>query len=195
MIYPVNEVFYSVQGEGYWTGRPAVFIRLAGCNRSCSWCDTDYSEKVSYTENALLEQCYDLWPTKSAAELGEPMVVLTGGEPTIHDLAPLCKLLTRNKWYVALETNGTRLDTIPTNVVSWITVSPKEPHSTGYYWGNEIKVVLAPGVDPAKILGSGAFQHQWIQPCSENFAPALQYVKENPTWRLSVQIQKIISTR
>ena len=116
--YPIVEIFESLQGEGTHSGIGATFIRLAGCNLRCSWCDTRHSFDV------------DSATTYTTAELSEtfsfkqPLVVITGGEPTLHDLGPLVRELHRQDKFVCIETNGTT--PIPVEWgIDWITVSPK----------------------------------------------------------------------
>lgn len=115
--YPVIEIFSSIQGEGIHAGLPANFIRLAGCNLNCSWCDTKeallVSKAVQMTDDAIAER---LGPQK--------LVIITGGEPTLYDLEPLVEKLHKKDKYVAIETNGT--GNIPDSwKLDWITASPK----------------------------------------------------------------------
>ncbi|HUT62752.1 MAG TPA: 7-carboxy-7-deazaguanine synthase QueE, partial [Anaerolineae bacterium] len=97
MLYPVNEIFYSIQGEGRWAGSPAVFVRLAGCNLECSWCDTDHSTKENMTTGQVATSiCAELAKKNYFQNVAPLQLVLTGGEPTIHDLE---ELLSRLKTY------------------------------------------------------------------------------------------------
>ncbi|KYZ75061.1 radical SAM protein [Anaerosporomusa subterranea] len=116
--YPIVEVFESLQGEGTHSGIGATFVRLAGCNLRCSWCDTTHSFAVdkatTYTTGELIE----------AFSFKQPLVVITGGEPTLHDLGPLVRELHNRKKYVCIETNGTNPIPIEWGI-NWITVSPK----------------------------------------------------------------------
>ena len=98
MLYNINETFYSLKGEGLWTGTPMFFIRLAGCNLNCSFCDTDYSTKRQSTVNELIKEVLT-----SPAE----RVVITGGEPGLQDTQPLVMDLHAHRIKVHLETNGT----------------------------------------------------------------------------------------
>ena len=106
MLYPINEIFYSLQGEGYWSGRAAFFVRFAGCNLSCEFCDTDHTINEKLSHSQIIERILKLADVKLISEVKANMVVLTGGEPTIHDLNPLIKVLQDLGFYVALETNG-----------------------------------------------------------------------------------------
>jgi organic radical activating enzyme len=113
----VNEIFYSLQGEGTNTGRPAVFVRLSGCNLKCPFCDTDFSTFEEKTDDEIVEEVMRLGGDCR-------FVVITGGEPTIQDCTMLIDKLHHQRYEVAMESNGTRL--APYNV-DWLTISPKVP--------------------------------------------------------------------
>jgi len=188
MRYAVTEIFYSIQGEGHHVGRVAVFIRLAGCNLDCSWCDTAHDHRESLTAEQIVDRVLLAF---HATTHGRPIVVVTGGEPTQQDLERLVITLKAHRFYVALETNGTRAPEWLARL-DWLTVSPKVgtlPEVLDR--ADEIKVVLADGVDPQSYAQHGG--HLFVQPCSEDFAPAVEYVKSHPNWRLSIQTQKVLS--
>ena len=207
MLYPVSEIFRSVQGEGFWTGTVSVFVRLSGCSLHCTWCDTDHSEKFKATEQDIVNLIEREDPNPSH-------IVLTGGEPTIHNLEPLLKALW-TKWRgvrIAIETNGTgKMKGIFLPYWSrgdlWITISPKNetPNkilSKSIRSANEIKVVFDGVAVPDRIIklvkrycDKNKAPHLYIQPCSENFKPALDYVLAHPVWKLGIQVQKIIHVR
>jgi len=202
MLYPVNEIFYSIQGEGFHTGRPAVFIRLSGCNLKCPWCDTDHSKILKKMDEVEITRLVRE-KVESIPNGNDILIVITGGEPTLYNLIPLCDAITKFELEIAIETNGFNLDRIPYYI--WKTVSPKiKIQDCSYFFddvlwmGDEIKIVFEEGIDIEllkklpKIL-KHRFKHFYIQPCSENFQPAVDFVKENPQWTLSVQIQKIIN--
>ena len=200
VTYPVNEIFRSIQGEGYHAGTPAIFIRLAGCNLSCPWCDTDHSEKERLTAKEILARVHALEPSSATIS----MVVLTGGEPTIHPLIPLLDELKNH--YVAIETNGA----LPSELVhlrrdrlllDWVTISPKEEPTNEilqiFKWNaSEIKVVLDGTYDPT-IFETDLWiaPKLYIQPLSEDYGPAVDFVLAHPRWKLSVQLQKVIKAR
>jgi len=200
MLYSLSEIFYSIQGEGYHAGEPAVFIRLAGCNLSCPWCDTDCSSHHQLTAKEIVSNVLH------ACSLPK-LIVITGGEPTTQDLTELLKELSRRIKYavIAVETNGTYLESLlvfkDSGLLNWITVSPKPQVIQSYnqdtlIFCDEIKVVLDGVIDPLQF--GVRFNRQFlkgtmfIQPCSENFQPAVDFVKQHPDWRLSVQLQKVI---
>lgn len=199
MLYKVNEIFYSIQGEGRWTGRPAIFIRFAGCNRSCDYCDTKHEKymKVSL-ENIITFLGW--WAPHDKNGTPIPMVVLTGGEPTIQDLKPLVKMLRDKSWYIALETNGTQPDKIPYRI-NWLTVSPKLGVNYAK-WNkaysalvNEVKVIFDSTINPNEFKRFIRASCYYIQPMSGDIEPAVEFVKENPEWMLSVQVQKLINIK
>lgn len=161
MVYPVNEIFYSIQGEGFFSGTPAIFIRFAGCNLDCPWCDTDHSPQVSMSEADICDVV-----ASKLKEAGRGaynvLLVLTGGEPTIHDygrlISKLCCLFPMNR--IAMETNGRECHTDKMKRMrwigwlNWVTVSPKlmvedcERYFRDPRWeGSELKVVLELGID------------------------------------------------
>lgn len=185
MLYEINETFYSLQGEGFWTGTPTFFIRLAGCNLNCEWCDTDFSTQEKCSTENLLERA------QNSEGASSKRLILTGGEPTRQDIQPLVDAFRRKHWHVAVETNGTGgfID------ADWVTVSPKA--GVQYppdLFGDELKIVFDGKINPADFLRH-RFRHRFIQPCSGDLKPALQYVLQHPQWRLSLQTHKIMGIK
>ena len=199
--YAVKSIFPTLQGEGAHAGRPAVFVRLAGCNLwsgreadrgngpgSCSaWCDTDFlgGERLAAAEVA--RRCADLWPGRA-----HRFAVLTGGEPALQVDHLLVDSLHRFGFEVAIETNGTR--ELPGNL-DWVTVSPKAGTEIVRRRGGELKLVWPQeGLDPAEFLG-WSFERFYLQPMDgpdreANTKLCLDYCRANPAWRLSVQVHK-----
>lgn len=191
----IKEIFYSLQGEGGFTGRPAVFVRFSGCNLACPFCDTDFKGGDDYTEDGLIE-AVGQFPCK--------FIVFTGGEPTLQLTESLVKKLHKAGYYLAMETNGTRA--YPKGV-DWVTVSPKNDfcYTARLYPDNrpaeEVKVVYDGHNDPDKYAHLGVLKY--IQPCDTGDADrnrailerAVEWLKEHPKWRLSLQTQKIINVR
>lgn len=192
----VNEIFYSLQGEGYWTGTPSVFIRFSGCNLKCPFCDTNHQPYVEMTEEEIMDEV-----NKYPADL----VVITGGEPALQLNDKMIGLLHNAEKTVAVETNGTK--ELP-KWVDWITVSPKEP-----YVGKAGKVILT-SADEVKIVLDDKVQHEdptygvradwyFVQPCDTGdkernkaiMQQCVEFIKKNPKWRLSLQTQKILNVR
>jgi organic radical activating enzyme len=114
MLYPVAEIFYSLKGEGRYTGTPMTFIRLGGCNLKCSFCDTEFSKTKMMSITEILKVVSSKAPDR---------VVITGGEPTLYDLTELCSNLREAKKHIHLETNGTRA--FQAEDFDWVALSPK----------------------------------------------------------------------
>lgn len=176
----INEIFYSIQGEGFWTGTPAIFIRFAGCNLDCIFCDTDHSCKYTISVRRLVEKIKQ-YKCKH--------IVLTGGEPALQINNEFIRLLIGEGYYVQIETNGTR--ELPNNL-DWITISPKADWEVKT--GDELKVVYQ-GQDLGKYENAD-FKYYYLQPESEvNITETIEAVKENPKWKLSIQTQKLLKIR
>lgn len=192
----VNEIFYSIQGEGFHTGEAAVFVRFAGCNLNCSFCDTIITCSRNMTEQAIVTEVQRLsGPCR--------FVVLTGGEPTLQVTPLLVRMLHNAGYYVAVETNGTHK--LPRGI-DWITVSPKKAFVKDHpdFAVNdcdEVKVVFD-GCHDIDDCGIRA-KYYYIQPCDtqnkrtnkEILSMCVNFIKENPRWKLSLQTQKILKVR
>lgn len=181
----INEIFYSLQGEGFHTGTPSVFVRFAGCNLRCPFCDTDFTSFVEMSEEEVLKEIQSFGKNI-------PMVVVTGGEPSLQLTGSFVELLHKTNYYVAVETNGTQ--PLPENV-DWVTCSPKEGSEVVLPNANEIKVVYV-GQDVEKWHTSIVAQHYFLQPCScANTDEVIAYIKRHPHWRLSLQTHKMLGIR
>jgi 7-carboxy-7-deazaguanine synthase len=194
---PLMEQFVTIQGEGFYSGRSAVFIRLGGCDVGCVWCDVKESWEASAHPMVSVEKIVD-----SVKAFKTNFVVITGGEPTMHDLSKLVDELKNNNIYVAIETAGTN----PVyNGVDWICFSPKKfkkPNPQVYPVTDELKVVVFHKSDlrwaenhASKIINSST--HLYLQPewsKSDEILPlVLDYIQENPKWKLSLQTHKYIN--
>lgn len=194
---PLVEVFYSLQGEGGRTGQATVFVRFAGCNLACEFCDTDFRVKETYTVEELV------------TEIGRVggdcrWVCFTGGEPTIHDLQDLSDALHARGYRLQMETNGTRPR--PEWQIDHVTVSPKQPQGGRLHpWyedhAAEFKYVVDDEADLARAL-DGARRHgrrTFVQPNALNPAAAalcIEAVKQCPErLRLSLQTHKLLEIR
>lgn len=192
----INEIFYSLQGEGYYSGTPAVFVRFSGCNLQCPFCDTQHDAGTAMAEEAIVDE---------VAKYPARLVVVTGGEPSLQLTASLVDKLHEAGKYVAVETNGTH--PLPGNV-DWITLSPKSFFVDGadvvLTRADEIKVVYDGLHDPERqisTLHSPLPTLHFLQPCDTGdarrnarlTAAAVEYVKQHPQWRLSLQIHKILN--
>lgn len=217
--YKVNELFETIQGEGSFTGQPSIFLRLQGCPVGCSWCDTkhtweiDIQDEVPTSDMVQKPQESKTWATMSLDDILNTFVhegykakhvVITGGEPCMEDLTPLCQRLEANGYSCQIETSGTF--EIKTTDTCWVTVSPKVNMKGGYdilhsamLRANEIKhpVATQAHVDDLKLLLN---QHQvehkpvYLQPISQKTRAtelAIATCIEN-NWRLSVQVHKYL---
>lgn len=179
----VNEIFYSLQGEGRNTGRAAVFVRFAGCNLRCPFCDTDFASFREMSDAQIAEEML-AYPARFA--------VLTGGEPSLQVDEDFLRLLHERGFEIAIETNGTR--PLPPGI-DWTTCSPKE--SPVISRCDELKIIFD-GASPPSDYGVKAAYH-YLQPCDtgdeqENeriTAACVEYIKQHPMWRLSLQTHKL----
>lgn len=197
--YPINEIFYSLQGEGYYTGRPAIFIRFSGCNLSCPFCDTFHHDAADYILPEIIEKI-EKYP-KGA------MVVLTGGEPSLYVDSQLIDALHHSGRYITIETNGT--NPLPEGI-DWITWSPKigmtpGADRCGLRRADEIKVVNV-GQDLQRYFDHPLCQahtRMYLQPCftpddaerERNLADTISKVKADPRWTLSAQMHRYLNIR
>jgi organic radical activating enzyme len=184
--YRINEIFYSLQGEGFWTGTPIVFVRFSGCNLKCPFCDTSHEAFTQMSASEILE---------AVAYAGGPCrrVCLTGGEPSLQVDDALVKAFHDAGYAIHIETNGTH--PLPEGI-DWVTVSPKSPIVLKK--ADELKLVLAPGVEPSAWADYPAAWH-FLQPCddgvSANVKEVTAYIQAHPFWRLSLQTHKLLGIR
>ncbi|WP_233130222.1 7-carboxy-7-deazaguanine synthase QueE [Synechococcus sp. 1G10] len=210
---PVVETFHSLQGEGVHAGRSAFFIRLAGCSVGCSWCDTKHSwPAAAHPHRHFQDLAVD---TAAAAAAGAAFVVITGGEPLHHNLDPLCAALRQaagsssRQLPLHLETSG--VDPL-SGRFEWITLSPKRhrpPTAELLAACHELKVVIHESADLAFAEtmaaaacsarpADGAMPQLLLQPAWGSAAGqelAIQHVRRNPAWRLSLQSHKWLGLR
>lgn len=198
--YKINEIFYSIQGEGFHAGTPAVFIRFSGCNLKCPFCDTKHNEGKYMDLQEILKAVKG---TIQEAAVTPSLVVLTGGEPSLYADEALCLALRNIFLIVAMESNGTHQTPVGVN---FLTVSPKDDFVKGAAISvdtcDELKLVFTGENDPGKWTGIRA-RHLFLQPCDtgnpvENIKivqKAVEYAKKHPVWRISLQTQKILNVR
>ena len=210
MTYTVKEMYYTLQGEGANTGRPAVFCRFAGCNlwtgreedreeAVCWFCDTDFDGTDGSgggkfrTPEELARAVWSCWPAVGDLS-ARPLVVCTGGEPLLQLDAPAIEALHSRGFEIAVETNGTQE---PVDGLDWICVSPKAGTNLMLRSGNELKLVFPqPGAEPEQFTNLN-FEHFFLQPMdgpdlARNTALATQYCLEHPRWMLSIQRHKLL---
>ena len=195
MTYDLAEMFESLQGEGRNTGRPCVFIRFAGCNLKCPWCDTDVARRFSLTLDELVEEVKG-FRAKS--------VILTGGEPTIAEGMPeLVAALKREGYWIAVETNGTN-DAPWLSFVDYVACSPKAefPDSVRIASADEVRVVASSEnvADFCRdIRRRISATDYYVSPCERDgdigFAVAKSVLSKLEGWSLSVQLHKLLGFR
>ncbi len=191
--FKVNEIFYSLQGEGFHTGRPAVFVRFSGCNLRCPFCDTQHTDGTLMTTAEIVENV-----RKAPARF----VVLTGGEPSLFVTEELIAALHAVGARIAIETNGTQ--PLPAGI-DWVTLSPKcafVPDAVPVLTRcDELKVVFDGG--PVPTFENIAASHRFLQPCdvgdaernAEIIRGAVDFCLHHPEWRLSLQTHKFLNIR
>jgi 7-carboxy-7-deazaguanine synthase len=195
--YPIVETFHSIQGEGAFAGVNAFFIRLGWCDVHCPWCD----QKETWTpkghpQKNVLELALE------AQQVKPEIVIITGGEPLLHDLNPLTQALHDYDLKVHLETSGAHPFS---GEFDWVTFSPKtfkEPHESIYAQVHELKVVIATQKDLLWAEAQGEkipphalkyLQPEWDSPESQNLI--FDYVLHHPQWRVSLQTHKFLGIR
>ncbi|MBR5912261.1 MAG: radical SAM protein [Bacteroidales bacterium] len=193
-MYRINEIFYSLQGEGFHTGTPAVFVRFSGCNLRCAFCDTQHQAGEMLSLQDIVDEV-NKYPNA-------PLLVLTGGEPSLFiDEAFVAELKQKTGKKIAIETNGTR--PLPRNL-DWVTFSPKTAFDGGglepcvLTHCDELKVVWL-GQDLAQYDEIQA-NYRFLQPCfvedmeqrAGNMQACIEVVKTYPNWRLSLQIHRVL---
>lgn len=186
----INEIFYSLQGEGCHTGTPAVFIRFAGCNLKCSFCDTDFTSFTELSEDDIIKEI-SKYPTRH--------IVITGGEPTLQITSSFVNKLHEAGKFVQIETNGTNILPDGCNI-DWVTCSPKYK-AVRIQHIDELKVVYE-GQDMSQYDSLKASEYR-LQPCDTQDADknreilnqTIDFLLKNPKWKLSLQTHKILNVR
>jgi 7-carboxy-7-deazaguanine synthase len=218
VTYTVHELFFTLQGEGANAGRAAVFVRFAGCNlwtgreqdrasAVCRFCDTEFVGGEKYeTPVALADAAHSLWPFPTSTRAHDPLVVLTGGEPTLQVDEALVRQLQSRGFEVAMESNGTRVG--PT--VDWLTVSPKAGAPLAVTRADELKLVYPQAGAEPELYGRFYCERRYLSPMEPqldsvaiadaikrhadqwraNKSAAARYCLEHPEWRLSLQLHK-----
>lgn len=197
-MFRVNDIFYSLQGEGHNTGRAAVFVRFAGCNLRCPFCDTQFDSFHSMSAADIVS---------AIAPYPARFLVLTGGEPTLQVDEALVDVFHQQGYEVAMESNGTRR--APQNL-DWLTLSPKflagqwRIDTTGQK-ADELKVVFDGVSDPQQLIDSYPFLPplRYLQPCDTDepqrnlliLNDCIKYIEDHPQWRLSLQTHKLIGIK
>jgi len=199
--YLVNDIFHTIQGEGHWTGRAAVFCRFSRCNlwsgreedratAICQFCDTNFAAATKMTQPELIDKIFTTWPQTAH----RPMVVFTGGEPLLQLDEELIWKLKDLGFYVAVETNGTQA--VPDGI-NWLCVSPKAGTNLKALHSDELKLVFPQkNLTPDDLLDYPC-EIKWLSPMDGpnlefNTQLAIDYVMHDPAWRLNIQTHKKI---
>ena len=205
--YKVKEIYYTLQGEGAHSGRPAVFCRFSGCNlwsgreedrhkAICQFCDTDFwgmdgENGGRYSAEELAQKVAALWPEKA----GQPYVVCTGGEPLLQLDEALIDAFHQEGFKIAIETNGTIK---APKGIDWICVSPKAGAELKQVSGNELKLVYPQADAMPEQFEALDFEHFFLQPMdgpqiAENTKRTIDYCLKHPKWHLSIQSHKMLN--
>jgi len=206
-MYKIKEIYFTLQGEGFHTGRSSIFIRFSGCNlwsgnekdrdkAICNWCDTDFvgtdgPNGGKYSVNQIQDTLLKLWPNNN---LDKPYVICTGGEPLLQLDNKLIKGIHDIGFEIGLETNGSLL---PPPGIDWVCVSPKANTNLILKKGNELKFVYPQNKINPKKYEKLNFDYFFIQPMDginqkENIKKSKKFIMKNPQWGLSLQTHKII---
>ena len=207
-MYSLKEVYYTIQGEGYHTGRPAIFLRFSGCNlwsglekdrdsAICNFCDTDFvgtdgpggGKFNSATQ--LANHALSFWPEDSKSK---PFVVCTGGEPLLQIDSSFINAFHDLDFEIAVETNGT---IIPPDGLDWVCVSPKVGSNLILKTGDELKFVYPQKGENPKEFENLAFNYFSLQPMDnsnkeENTQKTIEFCHNNPRWSMSLQTHKFL---
>jgi len=206
-MYQVNEIFHSVQGEGFHVGKPATFIRLQGCSVGCSWCDTQTTWKAGGEQMSAAEICINVFPYWRACD--RPFIVITGGEPTLYDLDALLDGLRKGRddgscWpYIQLETSGQN-NLKGSLLPDWVTWSPKKnleycAPETLLGLVDEVKFVVDDDLTELQVVDIDAlFRRKYphivlmpegCPPTLEHMRKAYEWVLRHPAWRVIDRLQ------
>ncbi len=197
MFYSIHEIFETLQGEGRNTGRPCIFIRFAGCNLACPWCDTDFSPKIRLSQEALVAQL---------ERLTARSIIFTGGEPLLQpNLPALAKELKARGYWLGMETNGTlEPGTALRATLDYIATSPKLGAPLNIERADEVRLVVAEGVTQAwceAVRARLSASDYYLSPCDDGtclriheailLLGQLNTSAPQPPWRLSLQTHKL----
>lgn len=195
--YPIVEMFHSIQGEGFWNGINAFFIRLAGCDVGCPWCDQKETWTIKNYPFLKIENILEKLKDNNTKH-----IIITGGEPLFHNLFPLTNILEEEGYNLHLETSGSR---VFSGNFHWVTFSPKpykKPDKSIYDRVSELKVIIDNKEDlifaekEAEKIAKNVpkyLQPQWDNPHSQELV--FNYILHHPQWRLSLQTHKFIGVR
>jgi len=197
-VLPIMEMFYSIQGEGFYQGTPAYFVRLAGCDVGCHWCDVKESWQVDESQYTSIQKIVDAIQQSPAK-----VVIITGGEPLTYDLSSLTKQLKEAGFQINIETSGV----YPlTGHLDWICFSPKKfkkPLDDFFDKADELKMVI---FNKSDFKWATELADKMNDDCKLYLQPEwgkadtitsqiIDFVKENPRWNISLQTHKYLNIR
>jgi 7-carboxy-7-deazaguanine synthase len=196
MNYPIIEQYYTLQGEGFYTGKAAYFIRLAGCDVGCVWCDTKHSWDIKNGKLFSIEQLIQNTKNEKAK-----LVVITGGEPLMHNLDALTAAFENEHILVNIETSGAHTFSGNWN---WVCLSPKKfklPLQNSYSKANELKIIVSNKHDLIWAQEQSNLVNKdcklYLQPefdkLNSMMPDIIDFIKNNPSWQLSLQTHKILN--
>lgn len=195
LLLPLMEAFYTIQGEGMFSGQPAYFIRLGGCDVGCVWCDVKESWEAGKWPLVAVEEIVE-----EAMKYPARLAVITGGEPLMYNLEPLTVLLKEKGFQLNLETSGTHPFS---GNLDWVCFSPKKfksPHPSIYEQADELKVII---FNKSDFEFAGKYAEKVKPDCQKLLQPEwsksalmmpliVDFVKQNPMWRVSLQTHKFM---
>lgn len=194
-LLPLVEDFYTIQGEGFYTGKPAYFIRLGGCDVGCKWCDAKYTWNLKLYPPTNIDIV-----VRRAVECRAQSIVITGGEPLLYPLEPLTTRLKKEGLQIFLETSGSHQFS---GTFDWVCLSPKRkqpPLEEAYGKAHELKVIIETAEDfewaeaNAAKVGKDCLlylQPEWSR-SGEMMQSIVEYAKANPKWSISIQSHKFM---
>lgn len=197
---PIMEAFYTLQGEGFYSGQAAYFIRLGGCDVGCVWCDVKESWDKEKHPKYTIKQIIDKINTEIPKLNPKPIIVITGGEPLMHDLTILTSFLNSLGFKINIETSGSSKFTGNYN---WVCLSPKKfkaPLTENLQLANELKIIIFNKSDfewakkYEKLVNKNCklyLQPEWDK-AEKNTPLIIDFIKQNPQWQLSLQTHKYL---
>lgn len=195
-LLPLVEDFYTIQGEGFHTGKPAYFIRLGGCDVGCTWCDAKFTWNAKTFPPKSIDQIIS-----RAKECSSKAIVITGGEPTMYPLSLFTNRLKEEGFEIFIETSGTNEIS---GTFDWICLSPKRqqpPLDSSFLRADELKVIIENKTDLEWAIECESrvrygcylyLQPEWSVRNEVN-EMIVEFVKANPKWNMSVQMHKFIN--
>ncbi|MDR2586374.1 MAG: 7-carboxy-7-deazaguanine synthase QueE [Prevotellaceae bacterium] len=188
--FKINEIFYSIQGEGANVGMPAIFVRFSGCNQTCAFCDTDHQPFFEYSEQRIREDVENLQKENNCKN-----IIWTGGEPTLQLEDNMLFYFVNKGYRNYIETNGTGV--VP-KLMDYITYSPKEGSIVVLKRVDEVRIPISAGMNLPEIENLPKAKNYFISPIDvsdKNIKYCLELIKRNSRWKLSAQMHKLLNIK